>query len=173
MKCPPVRWRIEPLDGERHQRAGFSCGAPELDRYIRDLATQDIRRDIARVFVALDENAPVVVGFYALSVTSIDKSGLPPSQARKLPHYPVPAALIARLAVDEQSQGQGLGEHLLMDALVRIVLAGQTVAMHAVAVDARDEAAGRFYRKYGFIPLSAEPRRLFLPLATIRSFAAT
>ena len=86
--------------------------------------------------------AETVRGFYALSATSFAKTGLPASQAKRLPHYPVPAVLIARLAVDRDAQGRGLGEHLLMDALNRIVLAGQTIAMHAVWSDARDKRGG-------------------------------
>ncbi|MEX2311407.1 MAG: GNAT family N-acetyltransferase, partial [Rhodospirillales bacterium] len=65
-------------------------------------------------------------------------------------------------------KGKGLGAFLLIDALNRILLATQALAVHAVVVDAKDEAAVRFYRKYGFIPFTGEGRRLFLPMATIR-----
>jgi hypothetical protein len=58
-----------------------------------------------------------------------------------------------------------------MDALNRILLATQTLAVHAVIVDAKDDAATAFYRKYGFIPFTGEGRRLFLPMATIRRLA--
>lgn len=164
----PDGWVVAPLDGRKHDRSGFSCGAPELDRYIRELATQDIRRDMARVFVASRPDDPTVWGYYSLSAASFCRDGLPQVQARRLPRYPVPAVLLGRLAVDAGAQGAGLGAHLLVDVLVRVLGASQALAVHAVVVEARDEAAAGFYRKFGFLRFEQAPRRLFLPLGTIR-----
>lgn len=161
-------WQVVPLDGKAHDRAAFSCGAPELDRYIREHASQDMKRDVARVFVALQSGTPAVGGYYSLSASGFQRENLPLDQAKRLPHYPVPAALLGRLAVDNSMKGQGLGAFLLMDALHRILLATQTLAVHALVVDAKDEAAAAFYRKYGFTPFVGSGRRLFLPMATIR-----
>lgn len=157
----------------RRSTARFTTGRPsrvaaELDRYIREHASQDVKRDVARVFVAAPAGAPTVCGYYSLSATSLQRDNLPGDQARRLPRYPVPAALLGRLAVDGRMKGKGLGAMLLMDALNRILLATQTLAVHAVIVDAKDDAAAAFYRKYGFIPFTGEGRRLFLPMATIR-----
>ncbi|MCR4377690.1 MAG: GNAT family N-acetyltransferase [Rhodospirillales bacterium] len=160
-------WRIAPFDGKTHNRSTFSCCAPELDRYIQEIASQDVKRDVARVFVALD-HTNAVLGFYSLSAGSFQKDALPPAQAKKLPHYPVPAVLLGRLAVDQNSKGRGLGVHLLMDALNRVLLASQALAVHAIIVDARDDTAAAFYRKYGFITFTGSPRRLFLTMATLR-----
>ena len=160
-------WRIAPFDGKAHDHSAFTCGAPELDRYIREIASQDVKRDVARVFVALDRTN-TVLGFYSLSAGSFQKDALPPAQAKKLPHYPVPAVLLGRLAVDQDHQGQGLGAYLLMDALNRVLLASQALAVYAIIVDARDDAATAFYRKYGFISFPGTPRRLFLTMATLR-----
>jgi GNAT superfamily N-acetyltransferase len=160
-------WRIEPL-AKTHERAGFSSGAPELDRYIRELASQDVRRDVARVFVAVREDSPAVLGFYSLGACSVQRERLPLAQAKRLPHYPVPTALLGRLAVDEAMQGKRLGAFLLMDALHRVLLASQTLAVHAVMVDAKDDAAAAFYRKYGFIALPDDARQLLLPMTTLR-----
>lgn len=164
-------WQIAPLNSKVHDRAAFSCGAPELDRYIREHASQDVKRDVARVFVAIPGEALTVCGYYSLSATSFQRDNLPADQAKRLPHYPVPAALLGRLAVDNSMKGKGLGAFLLMDALNRILLATQTLAVHAVIVDAKDDAAAAFYRKYGFIPFTGAGRRLFLPMATIRKLA--
>jgi GNAT superfamily N-acetyltransferase len=164
-------WRVVPLDGAIHDRAAFSCGAPELDRYIREQASQDARRDVARVFVALGADMSDVRGYYSLSAAGFQRDDLPAEQARRLPRYPVPAALIGRLAVDNGAKGMGLGAFLLMDALNRVLLATQALAVHAVIVDARDDMAAAFYRKYGFIPLAGRGLRLFLPMATIRRLA--
>lgn len=167
MSRAPAPWRIVPLDSKAHDRATFSCGAPELDRYIRERASQDVKRDVARVFVALSSDS--VSGYYSLSAASFQRDDLPDDQARRLPRYPVPAALLGRLAVDDGMKGRGLGTFLLMDALNRLLLATQTLAVHALIVEAKDDTGAAFYRKFGFLPFPDEGRRLFLPMATIRS----
>ena len=161
---------IEPLD-QRHNRTAFSCGLPELDRYLAQQASQDVRRRIARVFVCTANDSHEVLGFYTLSAVSINLASLPKELSRKLPHHPVPCALIGRLAVNRASQGQGLGRMLLADAVKRVVAAGETVAMHALIVDAANDGARHFYQGFGFMPLTDEPMRLFLPLdhAALRS----
>lgn len=168
MSQAPAPWRVVALDGKAHDRAAFSCCAPERDRYIREHASQDVKRDVARVFVALPAGMPTVRGYYSLSATSFQRDDLPAEQAKRLPRYPVPAALLGRLAVDDGMKGRGLGAFLLMDALNRILLATQSLAVHALIVDAKDDGAAAFYGKYGFIPFPSEERRLFLPIATIR-----
>jgi hypothetical protein len=55
-----------------------------------------------------------------------------------------------------------------MDALYRVLCASQTLAVHAMIVDARDDVAAAFYRKYGFIPFADNVRQLMLPMATLR-----
>ena len=154
---------IEPL-GSRHDRTSFCCGLPELDRYLARQAGQDIRRRIARVFVCTAGEADAVLGFYTLSALSIDLASLPEQLSRKLPRHPVPCALIGRLAVDRSAHGRGLGRVLLADAVKRTLAAGETVAMHALIVDAANDAARRFYERFGFVPLTDDPMRLFLPL---------
>ena len=154
---------IEPL-GRRHDRTAFSCGLPELDRYLARQAGQDVRRRIARVFVCTAGETHAVLGFYTLSALSIDLASLPEQRSRKLPRHPLPCALVGRLAVDRSAHGRGLGRMLLADAVRRTVAAGETVAMHALIVDAANDDARRFYEKFGFVPLTDDPMRLFLPL---------
>jgi len=90
---------------------------------------------------------------------------LPTGIAKRLPHYPVPAVVIGRLAVARAFQGRGLGETLLLDAIGRVVRASTTIAAYAVVVDAKNDTARAFYERYGFRPFPSTPRRLFLPLA--------
>ena len=160
-----LRLVTEPL-GSHHDRAAFSCGEPALDGYLQRQASQDIRRRVAQVFVALGDAPGKIAGYYSLSATSFDKDELLPAQAKRLPHYPVPAAVLGRLAIDRTRQGQGLGELLLLDAVRRVIWASTTLAVHAVIVDAKNERAQAFYERYGFRPFTTEPRRLFLPLET-------
>ncbi len=158
---------IEPL-GKHHDRAPFSCGVRQLDRYLGRQASQDVRRRIARVFVAVRETAPGrILGFYTLSALAIAAAELPPELARKLPKHPLPAALIGRLAVDAAAQGTGIGKMLLMDAIHRALAVAKEIAVFAIVVDAKDENARRFYECFEFTPFPGTPNRLFLPLSSV------
>jgi GNAT superfamily N-acetyltransferase len=166
-----LRIAITPLV-KRHQRGSFTSGQPELDDWFRRRASQDERRDVARVFVAEDEKLGVV-GFYSLSAFTLTIESLPAEMARKLPHYEaIPAALIGRLARDEKVRGQGIGELLLADAVRRILTASKTLAVFAIVVDAKDERAAKFYKAYGFRAFPLEPRRLFLLTSTAEAALA-
>ncbi|NGM85852.1 GNAT family N-acetyltransferase [Parapusillimonas sp. SGNA-6] len=168
MTVMPSSWKVVAFDSKVHDRTAFSCGAPELDRYLREHASHDIKRDVARVFVALRPEITMICGYYSLSATSFQRDALPAEHAGKLPRYPVPAVLLGRLAVDRDAQGSGLGEFLLMDAMYRTLLATQVMAVHAMVVDAKVATAAKFYSKYGFIAFPDNTQRLFLPMTTIR-----
>ncbi|WP_186191178.1 GNAT family N-acetyltransferase [Burkholderia gladioli] len=155
---------VAALDGA-HDRTGFECGTPALDRYLRETATQDIRRRVAACFVMIDGH--VVVGYYTLSAASIALAELPQEMLRKLPRYPaVPAIRMGRLAVDARYRGRGLGGALLVNALRRA--ASSEIPAVALTVDAKDEGAASFYRHFGFESLTRDPLALFLPLATVK-----
>jgi ribosomal protein S18 acetylase RimI-like enzyme len=163
-----LRLAFELLD-RRHDREPFSCGEPALDDYLKRRASQDVKRDIARVFVATPVGSTEIVGYYTLSSTSIALDDMPADLARKLPRYgEIPAALIGRLARDLRWKGRGVGEILLADALGRVLDAGSRMAVYAVVVDAKNEAAAAFYRSFGFRRQLTRPSRLFLPAATVR-----
>ena len=165
-------YRVEAL-GKRHDRSGFSCGVEPLDRYLREQAGQDARKRVAAPFVLCEGKGNAVLGYYTLSALSVDVGAWPDDVARKLPKYPfVPATLMGRLAVDRTLRGKGAGEHLLMDALRRALAASREVASVAVVVDAKDDNAVSFYRRYGFITFPDQPNRLFLPMAVVEQLFA-
>ena len=116
------------------------------------------------MFVCTASKTDAVLGFYTLSALSIDLTSLPDELSRKLPRHPMPCALIGRLAIERSAQGRGMGRLLLADAVRRVVAASETVAMHALIVDATNDDAKRFYEGFGFRPLTDNPMRLFLPL---------
>jgi GNAT superfamily N-acetyltransferase len=156
--------RIEPL-GPGHDRKSFVCGHASLDRYIREQATQDVRRGIASIFVAVAVDQPTrILGYFTLSAESVAPADLPPETARKLPRLPIPAALIGRLAIDRDFQRRHLGATLLADAVQKAITAAQTVAITVVVVDPIDEAARSFYAAFGFRGLEGPQRRMFLTL---------
>jgi GNAT superfamily N-acetyltransferase len=156
---------IAPL-GKQHDRAAFSCGQPALDDWFRRRASEDEKRNIARVFVAFDDERGVI-GFYSLSSFTLAIDDLPEEIAQKLPRYDaIPAALIGRLARDQQVRGAGIGELLLADAVRRILGAGRSLAVFAIVVDAKDDQAVVFYEGFGFRRFPTRPGRLFLLTST-------
>lgn len=158
-----TQYRIRPFD-KTVDAASFVCGQPALDEYIRRYASQDIRRNVARVFVAAPEHdSRQLAGFFTLSAGSVSCSDLPASLAKRLPRYPVPVALIGRLAVATECQGKGLGSILLADACRKIAHASSALAVVGIVVDAKDAAAASFYRHFGFLDLPGQPDRLLLP----------
>lgn len=126
-------------------------------------------KHVAVCFV-LTPDGRTVAGYYTLSQYSVDLVHLPAGIARKLPKYPeVPATLLGRLAVSENYRGQKLGEYLLMDALYRCWQQSRVVASVAVVVDAKNDAAQRFYEHFEFVSLPGTTHRLFLPMKTIEN----
>jgi len=168
MPPEPSQWLVEPL-GKKYDRAAFSCGNEILDRYLKELASQDARRRVAAPFIVVARTAPqTILGYYTLSSFGINLADLPADVARELPTYPiVPATLLGRLAVDQRHQGQGLGEFLLIDTLRRAFVQSSQIAAFAVVVDAIDEKAIGFYKHFDFLTLPDKPNRLFLPMKTI------
>jgi ribosomal protein S18 acetylase RimI-like enzyme len=157
--------RIEPLSA-RHDRETFASGVEPLDRYLRQQAGQDARRRIASCFVLVGDDARVPIGYYTLAATGIALAELPEPLAKRLPRYPVvPATLMGRLAVDARCQRQGHGEFMLLDAFSRALR--NEIASYAFVVDAKDDEAVRFYRRYGFRSLAEGARRLFVAMTEI------
>lgn len=163
--APEGSLRVEAL-GPHHDRTSFACGVEPLDRYLRIQASQDARKNMAAPFVlVLPDGA--IGGYYTLSTTAVKLTEFPADIARKLPRYPlVPATLLGRLAVDQNYQGRGYGRFLLADALFRA--ARSEIASFAIVVEAKDQAARRFYERESFLPFPDQPLRLFRSIADIQ-----
>ena len=152
------------FDPSRHDRSSFSCGVAVLDDYIKQLASQHRKKNIAAVRVLIDRSAPtLMLGYYTLSAATVEAREL--GNAKGLPRHAIPCILLGRLAVDSRHQGQGVGGVLLAKAIVRCQQANDLVAAHALLVDAKDVAAAHFYKHFGFEPCIDDPRRLYLKLA--------
>ena len=158
---------------EADARSGFTCGEPALDAFFARHAVANDERGIGTTFVLRGavEGDPAVLGFYTLSMASVEADQLAPALQGRLPRYPLPVALIGRLGVHREAQGRHLGQRLLGDALSRVAVAAHQVGCMGVIVDAKHEQAEGFYLKYGFVVIDhmAWPHRLFLPMATIRA----
>ena len=160
-------FEFHPLD-KSFDRTQFDCGAVELNNFLKSKARQNQSAGFNTTFVAIEQGdkAKLVLGFYSLSMGEIDLSSLPEELLKKLPKHPVPVARMGRLAVDKSTHGKGLGKLLLVDAMKRVQSAAGSVGVYALLVDAKDETAKGFYKKFGFIELVDEPMTLFLPLAS-------
>lgn len=159
-------FRIELLTN-KHNRAAFSCGVDALDRYLREQASQDMRRRAASCYVAVDTVTASVAGYYTLAAASVALSDLPDHLVKKLPRYPaVPVALLGRLAVDQSFLERGLGAALLGNAVIRALRS--EVAVTALVVNAKDDRAEAFYHHYHFLNFGSLPRQLILPLSSLK-----
>ena len=154
--------QVLPLTGS-HDRQGFDCGRQELNDWLRQVARQHQDKGLSKTFVATSEEAPErICGYYALTLAELENRHLPESWRKKLPRR-IPGVRLGRLAVDKQYQGKGLGELLLVDALTRarrIVIEAGGIGLF---VDALDEQAARYYRRFGFAASPDNPLLLFLP----------
>jgi GNAT superfamily N-acetyltransferase len=166
-----MAFRFEPLT-KQHDRAGFHCASAPLNIYLQQTARKDAERHVAVAFVMVDDAVPrTIVGYYTLSAFAVELADLPESMQKKLARYPrLPATLLGRLARDERFPGTG--PILLTDALARAHQKAAEIASLAVVADAKDEAALKFYRKFGFAQLGSDPNRVFLPMGTIESLVA-
>lgn len=154
-----------------HDTAAFYSGEDTLDRYLRTQAGQDMRRGFATAIVAVRPDAPrQVQGFYTVSAASLDLTELPDTLRRKLPRYgQVPAALLGRLAVASDKQGQGLGALLLADALLRTYRS--ELAWAVFLVRAKSTQAAAFYRHFEFSPLHGNPLLLWITRQQVKKLA--
>lgn len=148
-----------------HQRKSFDCNDAGLNSYLQQYARQNVKHRINKVFVATDPASPqTILGYYTLSAGSVRASDLPDEHKRRLPNYPVPVALLGRLAVDKHHQGRRLGSILLADALQRVEQASEVMAVYALVVEALNPIAAEFYQQFGFCVFPEQPLKLFLPL---------
>jgi GNAT superfamily N-acetyltransferase len=160
--------KVESLS-RKHEREAFHCGVKALNDFLQRTARQHQERGVSRTFALVDPNSETptnILGFFTLSACEAFAADLPAALANRLPRV-IPAVLLGRLAIDRTVQGQGYGSALLVEAIRRVAATSTQVGVAGLFVDAKDDNAAAFYRKYGFVPLPANPRRLFLPLSTL------
>lgn len=147
-----------------HDVSQFDCGKPPLTDWLRSRAVKSEGRS-ARTYVICTGNN-LVAGYYSIATGSIVHEAVIANLRRNMPN-PIPAMILARLAVDNAHQRQGIGSGLLKDALSRILAASKVVGARCVLVHPIDGDAELFYAGFGFLPLPGETRTLFLPVETI------
>lgn len=110
-----------------------------------------------------------VVGYYSLSAGAVRKEESPARVAKGLAKHPIGVILLARLAVDRNEHGAGLGKFMLADALLRALAAADAIGARAVLVHAIDEQAAAFYKRYGFEPSPFDPKQFMLLMKDVRA----
>jgi GNAT superfamily N-acetyltransferase len=158
----------EPLSPE-HQLDAFDCGNASLNEWLTQRAVRNEAEGASRSFVI--HVGRRVVGYYSLAATSIEHSVATGRTRRNMPD-PVPAVLLARLAIDVRHQGEGLGAELLIDAVKRTLHAGKSIGIRAILVHAISEAAKRFYEKFGFRASAIEPATLMVTVEELQRVLA-
>jgi len=160
--------RIEKLH-RSHAVEGFSCGYPELDRFLVRYALQSQQSHASQTYVAL--SGANVVGFYTMVAGEVQHAEAPERVVKGMPRHPIPLLVLARLAVDTTAQRRGIGAGLLLDALGRTLQVADVIGVRALAVHAKDDSAAAFYRHFGFTPSPTDPRHLFMMIKDMRLIA--
>ena len=158
----------EPLRPD-HAVEGFDSGVGSLDRWLREHGQTAGAVGSARVFVVVDTEQERVVGYHALTAASIEHRDSVDRATKGMPRHPIPAVLLARLAVDESVHGGGLGAWLLRDAMLRALAASDGVGIRVMIVHALDESARAFYLRHGLKPSPTDPLNLQILIKDIRA----
>lgn len=166
-RSPIAGWHEEPI-GRHHDRKSFDCGSLDLNQYLYHYARQNHESGGAKTFVAVPAAEPVrVLGFYSISPGAIEFARVPAKPTRKIGRYDVPVFRLGRLAIDLSVQGRGLGGDLLLAAGERALAVAAQVGGVAIAIDAKDKRAARWYKRFGAQSLLDNPLKLILPLSVI------
>ncbi len=161
----PVR-KLAPADSVQ----GFDCGQAALNQFLQRHALVNLKANSAQTYVCCLRGQ--VVGFYSLAVGSVEPQDAPARAIKGLARHPVPVMILARLAVDRDHQGKGLGKALLKDALLRTAQAADIAGMRCLLVHAKDDAARQRYASWEFEPSPTNPYHLHLMLKDIKAMLA-
>ncbi|MFL9823870.1 GNAT family N-acetyltransferase [Rhodoplanes sp. SY1] len=151
---------------EAHDLSSFRSGEPVLDEWLRERALANTVVLASKTYVVCDAGTSRVVGYYALCMGQILNRDATGAMRRNMPRH-IPAVVLARLAVDRERQGRGLGKGLLQDAIWRSARAAQEISARLVVVHAISPAAELFYRRYGFVRLPVETPTYAFDLVTL------
>lgn len=154
-----------PLRAEDEVSA-FHCGNHALDDWLRRRALRNERDEPSRTYVAAEGSR--IVGYYSLAAGAVPHAGATGRSRRNMPD-PIPAMLLARLAVDVERQGRQIGANLLRDAIRRTLGAADIAGIRVLLVHAADETARRFYEHFDFEPSPTDPLHLMLVLKDARA----
>jgi GNAT superfamily N-acetyltransferase len=161
---PPLS-QVELLSSD-HNVSQFDCGKhASLTDWLKRFARMNQASGDTRTYVIHRNHR--VAGYYSLAPGSVSRKEAT-ARASKAAPDPIPIVLLARLALDQREQGQGLGSALLKDALQRAYAGAEIIGGRAILVHAIDADAAVFYRKYGFEPCPGLELHLMLLMKDLR-----
>jgi GNAT superfamily N-acetyltransferase len=149
----------------------FDCGQPTLNQFLQRFALTNQKANSAQTYVCCKDST--VVGYYSLAVGSVEPENAAPRVLKGMARHPVPVMILARLAVDLNHQGIGLGRALLKDALLRTAQAADIAGIRALLVHAKDDTARQWYLNWEFAPSETDPFHLFLLLKDLKAILHT
>lgn len=155
----------EPL-ADHHAIGDFRSGEASLDDWLKRRARANQVSGASRTYVVCQEQR--VIGYYALASGVVTVESAPGRFRRNMPN-PIPVAVLARLAVDHDWQGRGIGRALFRDAACRVAQAANAIGIRGIVVHAISEEAKRFYLTLGFDASPREPMTLMVTLSDIRA----
>jgi GNAT superfamily N-acetyltransferase len=155
-----------------HRLDAFDCGKPTLTEWLRRHARQAQASGSARAFVVCDSDgvAGEVVGYFSLTVGQVDTVEVPERVRRGMGQYPIPLVILARLAIDQNYQGKGLGFSLLQDAIRRTLAIAEQAGIRGLLTHPLDSQAAAFYMRFGFVPSPLREGQLILLLKDARRY---
>jgi GNAT superfamily N-acetyltransferase len=159
----------EPL-GQQHTIEGFDCGKPALNEWLLHHAQQAQGSGSAKTFVVGENNC--VVGYFSLTVGQVDSLEAPERIRKGMGQYPIPVVILARLAVNRQDQGRGIGVGMLQDSIRRTLLIAEQAGIRAILTHPIDDDAARFYTRFGFIASPLREQQLLLLLKDARRWVS-
>lgn len=149
-----------------HKRKEFDCGIEELNDYLQRFARQQGKNNYGKTYVLTNPDKDIL-GYYSISTISIEPDLLPGSSNQ--PKFQLPAALIGRLAVDKNHKGKKYGTYLLIDALKKILKLSTSIGIYCITVDAKNDAAKAFYKKFGFEELTDDDKHLYISVKKVEN----
>ena len=164
------RYRPVELLAAKHDFSAFDCGSAEQTSWLQRHALSAQQADTARVYVVCRTSDERVVAYYSLVAGGVQPHDASARLRAGTGRYPIPVVILARLGVDVQEQGRGLGAALLRDALLQTAAVATKVGVRALLVHAESDAAARFYRHFdpAFEPSPTDPLHLILLMKNIR-----
>ena len=157
----------------KSQIKSFDCGDDSLNNWLRQFSGVSHKKGITTMLmVPRDENTPIL-GYSTVCASSVERNRLAPTHQKGLAGYPVPIVLIARFAIAKEMQGRGLGRRMIMHIYKTVLESVERgLGSRGIMVDAKDESAVNFYRKYDLEVLAGQtsyPRKMFIPIETLKT----
>ncbi len=166
MSAKPAFSPIEKLTVS-HEVETFDCGSDALNSYLHRYALLNQNNNTAQTYVTCKDK--MIMGFYTLAVGSVIHENTPKRVQEGVAKHPVPVMLLARLAVEQRAQGQGLGKALLKNALLRTVEASEIAGIRALLVHAKDDNAMNWYKQFDFEESPTDAYHLFLLMKDLKA----